>query len=64
MDLDGPALAPPPGIVPNFNNPPNQNGLARGVLGATVAIATVSMVLRLYGRFYLLRKVSPEDSMQ
>ncbi|KAL2016751.1 hypothetical protein VTK56DRAFT_3099 [Thermocarpiscus australiensis] len=63
MDLDGPALAPPDGAVSNFDNPSNQNGLARGVLIACASIATVSLVLRAYGRFYLLRKVSVEDVM-
>lgn len=61
MDLDGPALAPPPGVVSNFDNPSNQNGLAMGVLIACASIATVCLLLRIYGRFYLLRKVSAED---
>ncbi|GAB1319644.1 hypothetical protein MFIFM68171_09854 [Madurella fahalii] len=63
MDLDGPALAPPAGIIPNFDNPPNQNELARGVLIACASIATICLVLRAYGRFYLLREVSAEDVM-
>jgi hypothetical protein len=61
MDLDGPALAPPDGVFSNFDNPDNQNELARGVLAACAAVATVCLLLRAYGRFYLLRKVSPED---
>jgi hypothetical protein len=61
MDLDGPALAPPEGVTPNFDNPDNQNALARGVLATCAAIATICLLLRIYGRFYLLRKVSAED---
>ncbi|KAH8423611.1 uncharacterized protein LDX57_001371 [Aspergillus melleus] len=61
MDLDGPALAPPKGIKPNFDNPPNQNGMAQAILAVCAAVATVCLFLRAYARVYLLRKVQVEE---
>jgi len=62
VDLDRPALAPPEGITPNFSNPPNRNDLAWGVLDTCCAVATISVLLRAYGRVYLLRKFQAEES--
>lgn len=63
MDLNAPALPPPDGITPNFDNPPNANDLAWGVLMACAAISTICVILRFYGRVFLLRKVQAEESM-
>lgn len=63
MDLEGPAMVPPDGVEPNFENPENQNALAWGVLTTCVVVATVSLLLRAYGRVYLMRKVQAEESM-
>lgn len=63
MDPNGPALAPPPGVVPNFDNPPNNNPLAIGVLSACAAVATICLFLRAYARVLLLRKVQIEECM-
>lgn len=61
MDLDGPALAPPKGVKPNFDNPPNQNGMAQAILAVCAAVATICLFLRGYARVYLLRKVQVEE---
>lgn len=63
MDLNGPALAPPPGVVPNLTNPPNNNPLAIGVLTACAAVATLCLLLRAYARVWLARKLQVEESM-
>ncbi|KAI2641464.1 hypothetical protein GGS26DRAFT_4788 [Hypomontagnella submonticulosa] len=63
MDLNAPALPPPDGITPNFDNPPNANDLAWGVLMACAAISTICVILRFYGRVFLLRKVQAEEIM-
>ncbi|OQE34878.1 hypothetical protein PENCOP_c015G07554 [Penicillium coprophilum] len=63
MDLNGPALAPPEGVIPNLDNPPNNNGLAIGVLSACTAIATVCLFIRAYARIWLLRKVQIEEGL-
>ncbi|KAJ5960047.1 uncharacterized protein N7479_007197 [Penicillium vulpinum] len=61
MDLNGPALAPPDGVTPNFDNPPNNNALAIGVLSACAAVSTICLFIRAYGRIWLLRKVQIEE---
>lgn len=60
--LNGPAMAPPPGETSNFSNPPNENPLAIGVLVTMIVISTVCVLVRLYARVYLLRKVQAEES--
>ncbi|KAI1131672.1 hypothetical protein F5Y10DRAFT_275404 [Nemania abortiva] len=40
--LNGPALAPPPGIIPNLDHPPNQNALG-------LAVTTISTYAKLHG---------------
>ncbi|UPK96014.1 hypothetical protein LCI18_006949 [Fusarium solani-melongenae] len=61
MDLDGPALAPPKGVAPNFVNPPNNNPLALGVFVSCCVISTICVILHGYGRVFLLRKVQIEE---
>lgn len=63
LDLDGPALAPPDGVTPDFSRPENKNGLAIFVLTLCAAVATICLLLRAYARVYLLRKVGLEEGM-
>lgn len=60
--LNGPAMAPPPGETSDFTNPPNENPLAIGVLVTMIVISTLCVLVRLYARVYLLRKVQVEES--
>ena len=59
--LSSPALAAPDGVTPNFNNPPNNNALAHGVIAACIAVASLCLLLRIYAQVYLSRGVKPED---
>ncbi|KAK7714070.1 hypothetical protein SLS64_004167 [Diaporthe eres] len=59
--LNGPAMAPPAGETSNFTNPPNENPLAIGVLVTMIVISTLCVLVRLYARVYLLRKVQAEE---
>jgi hypothetical protein len=61
MIFDGPALAPPPGVVPNFDDPPNKNYL--GILANVVCLATTFVVvfLRAYAKIFCMKKVHIED---
>ncbi|CAI0648515.1 unnamed protein product [Colletotrichum noveboracense] len=43
--LASPALAPPEGVTPNFDNPPNQNGLAW-------AVTTAFLMILAYGAYW------------
>ncbi|XXH05412.1 hypothetical protein Hte_011838 [Hypoxylon texense] len=61
--LDGPALAPPAGVTPNFIDPENNNGLAYGVIAACVAVATLCLMIRGYARLVLFKQLKPEDYM-
>lgn len=60
--LNGPAMAPPPGETSNFSNPPNENPMAIGVLVTMIVISTICVLVRLYARCYLLRKIQAEES--
>ncbi|KAJ4191816.1 hypothetical protein NW759_016656 [Fusarium solani] len=59
--LAAPALEPPPGVTPEFDNPPNGNVLAWGVTTFCMIIATLCLFLRAYGRLWLERKVFVEE---
>ncbi|KAI1349444.1 hypothetical protein F5Y01DRAFT_327351 [Xylaria sp. FL0043] len=60
--LAGPALAPPAGIVANFENPPNENGIAHATLVICLFFATFSFLVRMYARLVGLRSVKVEDA--
>ncbi|KAI0404725.1 hypothetical protein F4802DRAFT_566069 [Xylaria palmicola] len=61
--LEGPALAPPPGVIPNFTNPSNLETLTYAVLGICLFLATVFILLRAYGRWYLVGTMSVGDCL-
>ncbi|RAL16576.1 uncharacterized protein BO97DRAFT_467884 [Aspergillus homomorphus CBS 101889] len=56
-----PALAAPEGVTPNFDNPPNHNSLALGIITVCTVIATLCMCLRIYVRIWLDRSIRLED---
>ncbi|KXJ91813.1 hypothetical protein Micbo1qcDRAFT_233206 [Microdochium bolleyi] len=61
--LASPALAPPAGVTPEFDSPPNQNTLAYAVTSVLSCILTLCVLVRLYGRGYLERKFGVEDAL-
>lgn len=63
MNLNGPALAPPPGVTPDFESPPNNNPLAIGVISACTAVSTICLLLRAYARVWLQRRVQIEEGV-
>jgi hypothetical protein len=60
--LAGPAMAPPDGVTPNFENPPNENALAHGVMASCLVVATFCLVLRAYLAI-LLRRVKVTEGL-
>ncbi|KAI0388599.1 hypothetical protein F5Y17DRAFT_452214 [Xylariaceae sp. FL0594] len=46
--LNGPALQPPEGVVPNFDHPQNENEAALAGLLVCILLATIFLFLRLY----------------
>ncbi|KAI1748253.1 hypothetical protein F4782DRAFT_534597 [Xylaria castorea] len=61
LDLDGPALRPPPNVVPDFEHPWNLNTI--GLLtNALCLIATISACsIRAYAKLFCIRKIELED---
>jgi hypothetical protein len=59
--LDGPALAPPPGVVPNFEHPPNSNVVAQVLIPVLLTLVTLALLLRSYAKFVVLKSLSVDD---
>ncbi|KAI1746038.1 hypothetical protein F4680DRAFT_8261 [Xylaria scruposa] len=61
LDLDGPVIPPPPGMHSEFNNPPNQNTLARTVDLVALGLATISVFVRAIARFNTRSRINEVD---
>ncbi|KAJ3578665.1 hypothetical protein NPX13_g1900 [Xylaria arbuscula] len=61
MDPDKPALAPPPGIQSNFDNPPNENVQAHIGIAICIFIVFVGGSLRAYSKIVCMKQVRLED---
>lgn len=61
--LNGPAHAPPEGVMPSFDNPQNQNRLVIGVINTGLALVTILFFARVYARVFCLKRVHIEDGM-
>jgi len=59
--LAAPALSPPAGVTPEFENPPNQNVLAWFVTTFCMVVATLCLLLRAYVRLWLDKKIRVEE---
>jgi hypothetical protein len=56
-----PAMAAPPGWVNDFNSPVNRATLYIGVSSFVVPLAFIFVCLKLYMKFFVLRKPGLED---
>lgn len=64
LDVDTtPALAPPPGITPNFVNPYSQAALAYRLAIAILAVATLAVMARLFTKLKIMKRMENEDCM-
>ncbi|CAI7648602.1 unnamed protein product [Penicillium pancosmium] len=61
--LAAPALAAPEGVTPDFENPPNSNGLAWFVTTIFMIFATACVCLRLFARVWIDKKIRVEEVM-
>jgi hypothetical protein len=59
--LSGPALQPPPGIAPQFVNPPNRNALSFGIVVTGTILAVLVVAVRLYTRIFCIKRLRLED---
>lgn len=59
--LDGPAMTPPPGVKPNFVNPPNLEKEFYIDLILCLTISVLVVCMRMWTKARLVRKVQIED---
>ena len=53
--LRGPGLQPPPGVIPNFIDPPSQAHWVYVTLPICLAVSTPFVWIRLYSVFFILK---------
>jgi hypothetical protein len=61
MDLNKPALKPPPGIESNFDNPPNGNVQAHIGIAICIFVVFAGASLRAYSKIFCMKQVHLED---
>ena len=62
MDLSMiPSIAPPQGVIPNFNSPTNRADLFIAVSCIVVPLSFIFVVLKLYMRIFVMRKPGWDD---
>ena len=59
--LEGPAMSPPVGVIPNFHDPPNLDVFVTLTIIFCVAFGTVAVLLRMYTKVFILRALAWED---
>lgn len=59
--LDGPALAPPPGVIPRIENPRSLIATGWGVSVACIVVATAAILLRVFTKTRIIRQVNLAD---
>ena len=59
--LEGPAMSPPPGVTPNFHDPPNLDAFIALTLAVCVTFSTLAVLLRMYTKVFILRALAWED---
>ena len=59
--LEGPAMSPPAGVIPNFHDPPNLDSFVALTLTLCLSIVTLAIALRMYTKVFILRVLAWED---
>ena len=59
--LEGPAMSPPAGVVPNFNSPASLDTYVILTVTLGLTFITVAVVLRMYTKVFILRVLAWED---
>lgn len=59
--LEGPAMSPPAGVIPNFYHAPNLDVFVVLTLTLCVTFGTLAVVLRMYTKVFILRVLAWED---
>ena len=61
LNMNGPGLPPPEGVIPNFDNPYNYQSLVLMTLVVCFTISTTFVALRMYIRVFLVKSLQWED---
>lgn len=59
--LLGPAMKPPPGVMPNFAHPPSRNVEGYAAVITCLVLAVILVAFRLYAKIFCMKKVHTED---
>ena len=59
--LNGPALAPPAGVIPNFQNPDNLNNFVIPTITLCLTFTTVAVGIRMYTKAFIIRNTALDD---
>lgn len=59
--LSGPALTPPPGVISQFDDPPNKTALGAGLIIACASVCILVVAVRIYAKAFCARKLDVED---
>ncbi|KAK5631974.1 hypothetical protein RRF57_007688 [Xylaria bambusicola] len=58
-----PARPPPPGVIPNFTNPPSLSWMGRVAVYITLPVMIVILALRVYTRTRIVKQFGIDDCM-
>ncbi|KAM0803966.1 hypothetical protein BDR22DRAFT_886260 [Usnea florida] len=59
--LEGPAMSPPTGVIPNFHDPPNLDAFVALTISLCIGFGTLAVALRMYTKVFILRVLAWED---
>jgi hypothetical protein len=58
---DIPAMVPPPGHTPNFENPESMHSTVFGVAVATMILTVTALAIRIYTKAIILKEMRTEE---
>lgn len=61
MDWNVPAMAPPPGVIPNFKNPESKAYESITTTAVCVSLMMPFFALRIYSRVFVTRSLGWDD---
>lgn len=61
--MNRPAMEPPEGVQPDFEDPPNHNELGFATVTPAFTLAAIVVLLRAYVKFRIIKRMDIEDCM-
>ena len=58
---DIPAMLPPPGHTPNFDDPENMHQTVFGVGVATMILTVTALAIRIYTKAFIVKEMRAEE---